>query len=108
MEKVVYKYELFISGSPDEDSIVMPIGTKILSVQLQRGILCIWCLVKPEITENEFRYFNLFATGEPIKQELSESLLTELIYINTIQYNNEEVYHLFEKTQKTQKTQIPK
>lgn len=38
-DKIIYKYQLDLKP---RNSITMPVGAKILTVQLQKGLICIW------------------------------------------------------------------
>jgi hypothetical protein len=85
--KTVWKYEI-----PIEDYFILelPKGAKPLSVQTQRGVLCLWCLVDQPSFESEERTFRLAGTGHSIKDD-------NVLYIGTFQA--EEGYfigHLFE------------
>lgn len=42
--KKIYKYAIEIT---DDQDIVMPVGAKILTVQNQNGVPCIWAMVDP-------------------------------------------------------------
>jgi len=44
--ETIYKYELEIT---DLQEISIPDKAKILTVQLQHGTPCLWCLVNPEM-----------------------------------------------------------
>ena len=62
MEKTIWKYEL---GFLDKQTILMPKGAELLSVQAQNGVPCLWALVDP-IKYKEERTFELFGTGQQI------------------------------------------
>ena len=70
----------------------MPRGAKILTIQVQNEIPCIWALVNPE-NEKENRYFEIFRTGQYIPVDIG----IERKYINTFQLNGGRLeFHLFE------------
>lgn len=83
----IYKYEVLIK---DAFSIYLPIGSKILSFQIQNGKPYIWALVD-ENNESKKRYFVLIGTGNNIDEYNTEILK----YIGTIQLDSF-VWHLFE------------
>lgn len=74
-------------------SILMPKGAEILTVQTQNGIPCIWALVDIE-AEKEPRVFDIFGTGHPVTFDMG----VERKYINTFQLKGGAlVFHLFER-----------
>jgi hypothetical protein len=87
--QTIYKYPLEME---DEQTLSLPMGAKILSVQTQRETPCIWALV--DIGSNlpfQDRVFILRGTGHPINE-------SSLLYIGTFQLENGEfIFHLFEK-----------
>ena len=91
MKKQIWKYELKIK---DTQSIEMPKGSEILTVQTQQGIPCLWALVDPE-SESEIRTIELFGTGHPIYYDMGISRN----YIGTFQMEEGRiVFHAFEYT----------
>jgi hypothetical protein len=62
MIKKVFKYELAVN---DAFPISMPKGAEILTVQVQKGVPCLWALVDPE-TPEEVRHFRMAGTGHCI------------------------------------------
>jgi hypothetical protein len=84
-ERVVWKYTL---EAADRQEIEMPIGARILSVQLQGGLgPQMWALVDPS-AERERRAFLLFGTGHTGVHGQ---------YIGTFQWHNGvTVWHVFE------------
>ena len=83
----IFKYQLEIT---DEQTVLMPIGANILSLQLQNGIPCVWALVD-EISGDEERTFFTYGTGNPI-DPFSKS---ERKFLGTYQLNNGLVFHVF-------------
>ncbi len=72
----------------------MPIGAKILTVQTQNDIPCLWALVDPQ-AETEGRNIEIFGTGHPVLSDLG----TAREYIGTFQmHNGTLVFHVFEYT----------
>lgn len=88
MKKVVWKFFL----KPSIESISMPIGAEVLSIQSQGDDVCLWALVDPK-QALEKRKFVVLATGQ-------EVLFTEwenVKYISTLQFPIEGlVFHAFE------------
>ena len=82
----IYKYKL---SDSDELTINMPKGAKILSIQVQAGIPCMWVLVD-EMADREDRYFQTKGTGQEIPN------IEGLTYISTFQ-EPPFVWHLFER-----------
>jgi len=86
----IWKYEVL----PDIKSIEMPHGSKILHLNVQNGIPCIWALVDPTNFSIK-RNFYIVGTGHPIDRQNNENLL----YLGTFLLNNDSlVFHLFEIT----------
>lgn len=82
--KTIYKYQL---KTTDQQTITMPVGSEILSLQIQFGNPCIWVKVD---TDNEVRYrtFVTFGTGHPLPEN-------DLEFIGTYQ-TGQFVFHVFE------------
>lgn len=86
MKKQIWKYQLLTIGI---NEIEMPKGAKILSLQMNNKIPCIWAIVNPN-AEKEIRRFNIYGTGHNITED-------DLKYIGTFQMHNDMlVFHLFE------------
>ena len=83
----IWKYEVPIE---DHFTLELPVNSKILSFQLQRGTPTIWVMVdtkKPII----LRKFRLCGTGHELENKYWK-------FIGTIQmHNGDLVFHLFEK-----------
>lgn len=60
--KKIFKYKLQVTS---KQTIEMPVGAEILSVQFQRQDLFVWALVDPD-AEKEGRVFDIFGTGEDV------------------------------------------
>lgn len=71
-----------------EFEIVMPQRARILTVQMQGALPCLWARVDPTTTK-VIRYFRIFGTGH----KLPDSLHAD--YIGTFQ-DGSCVWHLFE------------
>ena len=84
----IYKYPLSLQTTTE---LEMPVGAKILSIQMQGGLPTIWALVQEE-ARDETRTFLVFGTGGP----LDDYVLT-YPHIATVQ-DGSLVWHIFEKT----------
>jgi hypothetical protein len=87
--KQIYKYKL---ENIDEQSVEMPAGAKILTVQVQYGNPVIWAICDTEAEKTETRVFRIYGTGHDIDESVSDT------YIGSYQlYSGQFVGHLFEK-----------
>lgn len=90
MKKAIYKYSFDLK---DRQTIVMPEGAEILSVQTQHEVPCLWAMVAPE-NKTEIRLFEVFATGQIIPCDMG----VKRKYIGTFQVQGGHlVFHLFER-----------
>lgn len=90
MSKTVWKFVLW--PYPDPFEVGMPGGSKILSVRIQRGEVCLWALVDSEASHAEVRRFHIVGTGHPIRQDLDK-----LQFIDTVLMDEGTlVWHVFE------------
>lgn len=87
----IWKTKLEIT---DKQTIQLPQGAEILSVQTQNEIPCLWALVdRHQFTEP--RIIEIFGTG----QDIHEDMGVERKYIGTFQTNEGSfVGHVFERT----------
>lgn len=84
--KTIYKYLLNVD---DMQTIRMPEGALILSVQCQQGQPCIWALIDTECAVGQ-RRFGLVGTGRPCAFEGHT-------HVGTFQlHDGELVFHLFD------------
>lgn len=75
----------------DLTDVEMPDGAKILHVNDQYGVLCIWALVDPQ-QKKEIRQFRLAGTGHPISMPADK-----LIHVGSyLTAGGQLVFHLFE------------
>lgn len=87
MKRTIYKYPLELEHL---QGVTMPKDATILTVQVQRGVLCLWALVNPEAPP-QLREIEIFGTGLPI-QEWTRS------YIGTVQMQEGMLaWHVFER-----------
>lgn len=88
--KTIYKYPLTLV---DEQTIQLPKGADILSVQWIRNQLCIYALVDTQESEMENRQIKIFGTGNPI---LPNTTPKKHLFVGTI-FNQSQtlVFHVF-------------
>lgn len=82
----VHKYQLAANAC-----VEMPIGAKLLTVQMQKGVPVLWALVDTD-AEMGSRFFFLCGTGWVVPKEF----VGHLEYVNTVQADNGMVWHVFE------------
>jgi len=88
MKTTIYKYQL---DTTDKQTITMPKGAKILCIQTENDIPCIWAVVNPN-EHSEDRYFEIYGTGHYILTDNKK-----MIYIGTYQlYDGKLIFHCFE------------
>lgn len=86
MKRAIWKYEIPIQ---DRTELQMPTGADILSIQVQKGIICLWALVDPT-AEKEGRVFHLIGTGRLFNKH-------GLKYITSVQTHGDTfIWHLFD------------
>lgn len=85
--KRVYKYPLTIT---DFVTISMPIGAKILRVDVQNEKPYIWALVDPDAVK-ETRCFRIAGTGHEIEDDHCDSYVGSFMLMNGAL-----VFHVFE------------
>lgn len=91
MEKQIWKYAVEVK---DNQSIAMPSGATILSIQEQHDQIQMWVLVDPKLPQEE-RKFKIYGTGHTIQY------LANMKFIQTIPMNNGFVWHVFEEIKLT-------
>ena len=83
--KTIWKYEL---ETTDKQTVKMPYGAKILTVQIQNETPCLWCLVVPNYILEE-REIQIIGTGHDINDLGGE-------YIGTYQLREGNlVFHVY-------------
>lgn len=78
--KKIFKYVLEVT---DEQTLQLPVGAKVLSVQNQQGKPCLWALVDSEQPAIESVNVAMFGTGNPIE----DWQLKGLSFLGTVQIN---------------------
>lgn len=86
--KTIYKYNLELGD--DTQSLSLPKGAKILTVQIQGNYLCLWALVDKEAEEYESRTILICDTCHDAGECTAEH------YIATVQVGIF-VWHIFER-----------
>ena len=82
--KKIFKYPLMTT---DIQSLLIPVGAEILTVQVQGATPCIWALVNPELPEKQITV-QTFGTGHHVDGEGK--------YIGTYQLEGGSlVFHVF-------------
>ena len=82
----IWKYEL---KTTDTQYIEMPVSSKLLTVQMQHGVPCLWCLVNEDeyLAEREIR---IIGSGHFIENDFNGT------YIGTYQmFDGKAIFHVF-------------
>lgn len=90
--KAIWKFTI---DNPHKVVFEMPVGSRVLCVQVQEGIPRIWVEIQSTErgTQQEKREFVVYGTGHVMR--IDEGKTVE--YIGTFQmYDGKEVYHLYE------------
>jgi len=82
--KRVFKYEL----SQSTKTLEIPGGARIVNVNGQNGVVCLWAIVDSE-NSLEKRTFQIYGTGHPIEDDRAEA------YVGTA-HVAPFVWHVFE------------
>jgi hypothetical protein len=86
----IYKYPVPVEDAP---VIRMPRDARILTLQVQHGIPCLWALIPNLDAPTVERRFRLFGTGHEWRGDGSG-----LVYVGTYQmHGGALVFHLFEE-----------
>ena len=89
--KTIWKYPLSLL---DRQSLGMPAGAQVLTVQLQAGGLQVWALVDSDAPEVE-RHFRIYGTGHPVSDDSGH-------YVGTFQIQGGAlVFHVFDSEMPT-------
>ena len=93
MNAVIYKYPLDLEGQ-DIKEIIMPLGANVLTVQVQRDVVCLWAMVPTDLPDyaggEEVRRFLVIGTGHRLPEHPTR-------YVGTVQMvNGALVLHVFE------------
>lgn len=82
----IWKFKLDIT---DEQTVEMPAGARILSVQMQQGDCCLWALCN-ENAAYERRHIAIYGTGNPMPDDPGAYLATFQLHSGAT------VFHAFE------------
>ncbi len=85
--KTIYKFQLNLHNYTNE--LMLPIDSKVLTVQLQNNIISLWIEINLDEKQTELRRFKIIATGQSFED-------TDAIYIATVQQGIL-VWHIFEE-----------
>ena len=88
MSRSIWKFKLDAS----QVSRFMPVGAKVLTAQMQGGVVTLWADVDPDAQQEE-RHFRVFGTGWNMPREMGYSD----VYIGTVQ-DGDFVWHVYELT----------
>ena len=66
MAKSIWKFPLSVT---DAQLVEMPLEAKILTVDAQRDIVCLWAEVDPVVAEKHFRTIWIFGTGHSMPDD---------------------------------------
>lgn len=92
----IFKYKLEIIG--EQQNIVVPKGSKILTAQTQHDEIYLWALVPRNSITTENKTIQIFDQGGTMQQTSD----IEYNYISTVQlFGGSVVYHVFECIEKT-------
>lgn len=92
---VIWKFSLNVV---DRQSVTMPAGSEILTVQDQYDGLQLWAIVANPNAERELRTIEIVGTGNPMNDVNAEGFSRQ--YISTVQTRGGRlVWHIFELIQ---------
>lgn len=83
--RTIHKYVLDLQG---DWKIRAPEVFEPLSVQLQRGQICIWAIVDPQGEQRQHQFY-VAGTGHPLRQDAAAQR-----FVGTVQ-QNDFVWHIF-------------
>jgi hypothetical protein len=88
--ETIYKYPLKLTG---EQTIEMPRGAEILSVQDQGGTICVWALVDTKSETKQYT-FRIYGTGHELPEQCG--MFERMIYahVGSVQQDGF-VWHVF-------------
>lgn len=82
--KTIWKFPLAVI---DEQRVTMPCGAKLLAVQDQGGMMCLWAMVDTEAAKVT-RAIRIYVTGNPIPDDAG-------LHVDTVQ-DGRFVWHVFD------------
>lgn len=94
MTRMIYKYTLI---ETEEQALVLPREARLLSVDIQRGQICLWALVDPETRMMERWSVRILGTGHEIKG-VEEEYISASVFVGTVlMHGGALVWHVFAK-----------
>jgi hypothetical protein len=86
--KVIWKFTLEVNG---EQRVTMPIGARLLTVQVQNDVPCLWAIVDTSNIKPEDHIIKMYGTGHEHKE-------IDGTYLGTFQMmvGSALVFHVFE------------
>lgn len=84
--KTIYKYKLEVT---DEQKVIMPEGSKILSVGNQGSNICIWAVIDTTMA-NVNRLIRMHGTGHPLDMLVERGKFIGTVVIDVL------VWHVFD------------
>jgi hypothetical protein len=88
----IYKYPIGPRAISDHVAIEMPKGARVICVQVQREVPCLWASVNPDEKMTEARHFRIVGTGHDYEAGAMSR------YVGTFQLEGGAlVFHLFEE-----------
>lgn len=84
--KTIWKFPLKVD---DAQSVRMPTGATILSVQVQHDQVCLWALVEPD-NGAQLREIIIYGTGHEISRSVGRFIGTFQLHFGSL------VFHVFE------------
>ena len=96
--KAIYKYQLVtVSDLVAGDNfyeVEMPVGARVINIDIQRETVCLWAIVDPEEMEKETRKFYSVGTGWVMPDETFDE--TKGFIGTLLVWNGSFVYHFWE------------
>jgi hypothetical protein len=86
----IWKFEI----GPRNLRVMMPVGAKLLTAQIQNNSICVWAEVDTK-AEREEVIFEIFGTGHSMPWNMG----VDREYVGTVQFNNGDlVLHIYKWT----------
>jgi len=93
----IWKWEINIT---DSQTVNMPVGAKLLDVQMQNSACCLWALCD-QFNQYEERRIRFYGTGNPMPDDPGE-------YVATFQtFDGALVFHVFDMGANVELTRRP-
>lgn len=79
MTRVVYKYPIDINARQYAIDLRLPADAKVVAVQVQRGVPCVWIELNPAADLRGVHRFELIGTGHEISDDGARHVGTVLL-----------------------------